>query len=292
MLISTREQLLHLVPQREHARVAGAMAAAWGNEQFPPSSAPASLTIAATRHDDGWRQLDDAPLINAEEGRPAHFLEVPITVSAGPYGEGVDAIYEQDLRAGVLASMHRSGLWASRWGIDDAPPVDNPLAREVVAYEDGRIAAGSRALWEAQGGLRSAFQAELWRDYETLQALDLLSLALSLLDTSAVSDPTAGAPLMSSTLRPLRQAPGARLIECVPAGGGAHHVDLRLEVIEPGLVAIDPFPFAVSEVALALTARVLPARPLGDARAVSRAYHAAEPVTSAVALVPAAREPS
>jgi hypothetical protein len=291
MLISTREDGLHLVSQGEHGRVAGAMAAVWGNDRFPPSSVPTSLTIAATRHDDGWRRLDEAPLINAEEGRPAHFLEVPITESAGPYGAGVDAIYEQDLRAGVLASMHRSGLWASRWGIHDAPPVDHPLAREVVAYEDGRIAAGSRALWEAQGGLRSAFQAELWRDYETLQALDLLSLALSLLDTSVVSDASVSAPLMSSTLRPLKQPPGARLIECVPAAGG-RHLDLRLEVVEPGLVAIDPFPFAASEVELAVMARVLSAAPLGDAQSVVRAYHAAELATSAVTLVSTAREPN
>jgi len=287
MLISTREHSLHLVSQGEHGRVAGAMAAAWGNEQFPPSIVPASLTIAATRHDDGWRALDEAPLINAEEGRPAHFLEVPISESAGPYGEGVDAIYEQDPRAGVLASMHRSGLWSSRWGIQDSAPVAHPLAREVVAYEEGRIAAASRSLWEAHGGLRSSFQAELWRDYETLQALDLLSLALSLLDTSALSDASVSAPLMSSTLRPLRQPPGARVIECVPAAGG-RHVDLRLEVIEPGRVAIDPFPFAESEVELALTARLLAPAPLGDAQSISAAYHGAEPFSSAVTLVAAA----
>jgi hypothetical protein len=224
-------------------------------------------------------------VVHAEEGRPAHFLEVPLTESAGPYGEGVDAIYEQDLRAGVLASMHRSGLWSARWGIHDSPPVDHPLAREVVDYEEGRIAAGSRALWEAHGGLRSAFQAELWRDYEILQALDLLSLALSLLDTSVVSDTSVSAPLMSGTLRPLTQPPGARVIECVPAAGG-HHLDLRLKVSAPGLVTIDPFPFATSEVQLAVAARVLPAAPLGDAEAVSAAYHGAELVPTTVTLVP------
>jgi len=265
------------------------MAAAWGNEQFPPSSAPESLTIAATRHDDGWRRLDDAPYVNVEAQRPAHFLEVPITATAEPYGEGVDAIYEQDVRAGVLASMHRSGLWASRWGIDGAGAVEHPLAREVLAHEERRVAERSRELWEAHGGLRSAFQAGLWRDYETLQALDLLSLALSLLDTSIVSDDVAGQPLMSSTLRPLAQPPGGRVIECVPAAG-CRHMSLHLEVIEPGRVAIDPFPFSAREVELAITARVLPPPPLGDAQAVSRAYHGAKLLTSTVTLVSAARE--
>lgn len=288
MLISRRGANLQLVAQMDHGRLAGAMAAAWGNELLPASSVPASLTIAAARHDDGWRELDAQPYFNAQERRPAHFLEVPITATAGPYGEGVDAIYEEDVRAGVLASMHRSGLWTSRWGINDAGPLDHPLAREVVAHEDARVAVRALELWLAHGGLRSRFTAELWRDYETLQALDLLSLALSLLDTSRISDAGVEAPLMSSTLRPLEQPPGGRVIECVPTAGG-EHVDLRLEVIEPAVVAIDPYPFATAEVEVTLDMRVLADEPLRDAPAAARAYDGAERVTTALTLVPAAR---
>lgn len=291
MLISCRDGRLHVVTQGEHGRLAGCMAAAWGNQRFPASSAPASLTIAATRHDDGWRGLDGAPYVNTHAGRPAHFLEVPISETVGPYGEGVDAIYEQDVRAGVLASLHRSGLWASRWGIHDAPPAAHPLAREVVAFEERRVGERSRELWEAHGGLRSAFEAELWRDYETLQALDLLSLALALLDTSRPTDATVPAPLMSTTLRPLVQPPGGRVIECVPAAAG-RHLELRLDVVAPGLVALDPFPFAPAAVELEVAARTLAAPPLGDADAVVRAYHEAALLKTPVTLVPASRDRS
>jgi hypothetical protein len=286
MLISAQSSGLQIVTQGEHGRVAGAMAAVWGNDRFPPSVAPASLTIAATRHDDGWRRIDDAPYVNVEAGRPAHFLEVPLTETAGPYGEGVDAIYEADLRAGLLASLHRSGLWSGRWGIHDSPPVDHPLAREVVAYEDARVAERSRELWHTLGGLRSAFHAELWRDYETLQALDLLSLAVCLLDTSAAGDPAAAAPKMSETLRPLQQPPGGRVIECVPQAGGGH-IDLRLDVIAPGVVAIEPFPFALERVEVEISARVMAAAPEQDAAAVTRAYHGAELIAFGVTLVAA-----
>jgi hypothetical protein len=286
MLISSRPNGLQIVTQGEHGRVAGAMAAAWGNERFPPSVAPDSLTIAATRHDDGWQRIDELPYVNVEADRPAHFLEVPLTETAGPYGEGVDAIYESDLRAGLLASLHRSGLWSGRWGIHDSPPVDHPLAREVVAYEDARVAERSRELWHTLGGLRSAFHAELWRDYETLQALDLLSLAVCLLDTSSPSDPDLPAPKMSQTLRPLQQPPGGRVIECVPQARGGY-VDLRLEVIEPRVVAIEPFPFAPAQVEVEISARVMGAAPPQDAQAVARAYHAAELIAFPVTLVAA-----
>lgn len=281
MLISRRGDGLQLVAQQEHARVAGAMAAAWGNERFSAGAAPASLVIAATRHDDGWEGLDAAPVLNEDEGRPAHFLEVPLIDTVAPYGEGVDRIYNEDVRAGVLASMHRAGLWASRWGVQDSPPNEHPLAREVVAAEDRRITEHTRELWQAHGGLRSDFEAALWRDYEALQALDLLSLALCLLDTRNPTDPKAPPPLAAMTLRRLEQPPGGRVVAGVPAAEGAR-ADLRLDVIDSGVVRVDPFPFSAGELTLVLSARRMADQPHADAAA---AYHAAEIVTTALTLV-------
>ena len=285
MLISRRVDDLQLVAQQEHARVAGAMAAAWGNEHFSAGAAPASLAIAATRHDDGWEGLDAAPVLNVDAGRPAHFLEVALIDTVAPYGEGVDRIYHEDVRAGVLASMHRAGLWASRWGVQDSPPNEHPLAREVVAAEDRRITEHTRELWQAHGGRRSEFEAALWRDYEALQALDLLSLALCLLDTRQPTDPKAPRPLAAMTLRELEQPPGGRVVAGVPAAAGAR-ADLRLDVIDAGVVRVDPFPFSGGELTLALAARRMADGPHADAAA---AYHGAEIVTAAITLVAALR---
>jgi len=283
VLISRRADGLQLVTHQEHAALAAAMAAAWGNGRFRPGPSVASLVIAARRHDDGWEALDAAPLINQRAGRPAHFLEVPLRDTVGPYGEGVDRIYREDVRAGVLASMHRAGLWASRWGVQDSPPIEDPLAQEVVAAEDRRITEHTRELWQAHGGLRSSFEAALWRDYEVLQALDLISLALCLLDTRHPSDREVSPPLAAMTLRALEQPAGGRIIARVPAQEGAH-LDLRLDVIDAGVVRIDPFPLAAGELTLALTARRMADGRHADAAA---AYHGAEPLTSAVTLVAA-----
>jgi len=283
VLISRRRDGLQLVAQREHARVAGEMASAWGNERFAASAAPESLAIAATRHDDGWEPLDAAPFLNEDAGRPAHFLEVPLGDTVGPYGEGVDRIYRQDRRAGVLASMHRAGLWASRWGVQDGPPNEHPLALEVVAAEERRVAERTRELWLEHGGLRSAFEAALWRDYEVLQALDLLSLAICLLDLRTPTDPEITPPLIAMTLRELEQPPGGRVIARVPAAEGVH-VDLRLDLIDAGVARVDPFPFRGDELALELRARRMADVPHADAAAV---YHAAELVPTAVTLVAA-----
>jgi hypothetical protein len=282
MLISRRHDGLSLVSQPEHARLAGRLAEHWGNQAFAvdrPTSA--SLTVAAARHDDGWHALDAVPVVLDEEGRPAHFLEVPLGDTIAPYREGVDLIYQDDPYAGVLASMHWAGLYSSRWGMQGSPPLDHPLALEVVEAEEQRVARHSPTLWREQGGLRSSFQATLWRNYEILQALDFISLALCLIDTRETTAADAGHVEVAATLRGLLQPPGGREIAFVPVSG-AEHTTLRLRVVAERVVELDPFPLADPEVQVKLTARAMADEAYPDAAA---AYQAAEPVELAITLV-------
>ena len=283
MLISRRRDGLWLITQPEHAALAGRLAAQWGNERFLLGPSAASLVRAATRHDDGWTVLDGAPVIAAEEGRPAHFLEVPLADTVGPYGEGVDLIYEDDVHAGVLASLHWAGLYMSRWGVQDSPPVEHPLAREVVADQERRVAPHLRELW-AGNGLRSDFEGALWRDYEVLQALDLASLALCLLDTRSPTDAGADDIPVPATLREIDQPAGGRLIPNVPTTGGAH-VTLRLRVIAPELVLVDPFPLATSGLRFEVQARRMPDERFASVDSAAAAYHDAEVVALGFTLV-------
>ncbi|HUB76504.1 MAG TPA: hypothetical protein VL977_05570, partial [Solirubrobacteraceae bacterium] len=103
---------------------------------------------------------------------------------------------------------------------------------------------------------------------------DLISLALCLLDTRRPSDPQAPDVAVGDTLRTIEQPPGARLIERVPAGPLEHRT-LRLAVKAPGVVEIDPFPFAQTGARFALPARRIEDRRLGAAEAAA-AFHAAE----------------
>ena len=282
MLISRRPDGLTLVTQQEHARLAGTLAEQWGNERFDQSPQHAALIIAARRHDDGWESLDGAPVINAAEGRPAHFLELTLEQTVAPYGEGVDRIYDEDVRAGVLASMHWAGLYSARWGLDAAgTPVAHPLARAVVAAQERRIAPLVRELWDGHG-LRSDYEATLWRDYELLQALDSLSLALCLLDLR-VPSADGEAPLFG-TLRPIDQAPGGRIVEQVPTAGGGH-ASLTVRVVAPDVVLVDPFPLAASGTRVEIAARRLDDVHHDSEEAAAAAYRDAEPTAISATLV-------
>ena len=71
MLVTRRANHLVLITQPEHARLAGRLAAAWGNERFALPAAHAALILAATHHDDGWYELDELPAYNEQARRPA-----------------------------------------------------------------------------------------------------------------------------------------------------------------------------------------------------------------------------
>jgi hypothetical protein len=274
MLVTRRRDGLTIVKQYDHGALAGVLAERWGNERFAAPALAEALRIAAAHHDDGWRELDDLPAYNVEAGRPAHFLELPLERTVPPYGRGVDSVYERDLLAGALVGMHWTGLYSGRWGLQaGGGPLPHPLAETVVAEQERRRQDAIREAWGHEG-LRSEFEADVWHAYEVLQALDVTSLALSLLDPAVVTYPGAEAQPLPSTLFQVEQPPGARILPAVPVAPLGEHLELLLTVPEPGVATIDPWPFGAASFEVSLPARVLAETELPEAEG-SAAFHAA-----------------
>ena len=100
------------------------------------------------------------------------------------------------------------------------------------------------ALRDAWGGRGlQAFERQTWYAYELLQALDLMSLALGLVDTGQPmrDDDSVSVP---QHWRGIEQPPGARSIPAVPVAPGGPYVPLTLRVAAPGEVVLDPYPFS------------------------------------------------
>lgn len=266
MLVTRREGGLTCVTQYDHGAAAGKLAARWGNERFAPVAPrfAEALAIAAAHHDDGWRELDDLPLWNQEEGRPAHFVEVPRERTIPAYGRGVDSVYECDALAGALVGAHWTGLFAARWGLQSAGgPASNPLAQQVVAEQERRRQDVLREAWGFEGP-RSEFEAAAWHAYEVLQALDLISLALSLVDPAAASAAEAEPVPLTATLAPVEQPRAARVLSSVPTAQLGAHLDLVFAVTAPGDASIDPWPFADDRIELQLPSRRLSGNRFGE----------------------------
>lgn len=277
MLVSRRERGFTYVAQYDHGALAGELAAHWGNQRFEAAAERFAepLRIAAAHHDDGWRELDDLPAYSEEAGRPAHFLELPLERTVPPYGRGVDSVYARDRLAGALVAMHWTGLYSGRWGLQSASgPLPHPLARQVVEQRERRRAEVLREAWAFEG-LRSRFEADAWHAYEILQALDVTSLALSLLDPAVPTDAGADPVWLHRSLAGVEQEPGARLLPSVPTRPLGEHLDLTLTIAEPGVATIDPWPFGPPGFEVELPARVLPAARLPEAEAAAAYREAA-----------------
>ena len=284
MLVTRRHGELCLITHPEHGRVAGELCRRWGNERFEAPAHAEALLGAATHHDDGWHELDGRPSFNPDERRPAHFLELPLEVTVGPYGRGVDSVYARDRHAGALVSMHWAGLYHTRFGLHGGEPVGHPLAVEVVAEQDHRRSSALREAWGGRG-LRSEFERQTWYAYELLQALDLTSLALGLVD---LEQPTTGGdaePLpVPNTLARVEQPVGPRSIPAVPVAPGGPYIELTLQIIEPGVVTLAPYPFSEPSFELGLSGRRVEDRCYDSAEEVACAYHGAPLETTSVHL--------
>ena len=274
LLITRRGTNLYLVKQVDHGELAGQIANAWGNESFDPPTHRESTCNAAAKHDEGWRSWDDRPAMNDKEARPLHFLEIGMEDHIPLYRSGVDAVTALDEYAGLLVGMHWTGLYRGRWGLQPSPAgliqVDRtPIQRlqdSAVAGEESRWIPVKERLWHGRGP-RSAFEAELWHNYDRLQAWDLLSLSVCMAVLDAVSTDSEPA-LLSSKLKSLDQQAGSHTIPNVPTGIRRAPVDLILRVIEPGVMTVEPYPFTDPRVAFSVEAAVIPDRSYSSAEIV------------------------
>ena len=263
MIVTRRGGALRLVQQVEHGRVAGELAAAWGNGTFAAPTPLGAVRTAAARHDEGWRAWDARVLFDEAERRPLHFTDIDAGEHIRLYRQGVERVSLADVYAGVLVGMHWTGLYRGRWSAPGAAArvgrteEDRRLQDEVVEAEERRWIGAKRQAWTTEQS-RSLFEAELWHNYELLQFWDLLSLYLAVIppDEAAVgSAPVRWGP----QLREVEHAPQDVLLPAVGSRSGGLRIAVTAAVRSPGEVTLSPFPYA-APVEIQVEQTVLPDR--------------------------------
>lgn len=281
MLISRRDGRLVLIEQNEHGRLAGEFARHWGNDTFVAPGRREAVVLGATMHDEGWREPDDTPLFNAQEGRPLYFLEIERQDHVALYKRGVDRAFKRDLYAGLLVSMHWTGLYTARWGMQSGAVAFNEkteverLQNEAIAAEERRWIDVKRQLLAGQR--RSEFEAALWYAYDLVQGWDLLSLYVSMSNLGAAAG--GQVETLVPTLYSIDQVPGRRLIESIPLRIAGERTDLTLTAVQDGVVVVDPYPFDADRIDFHLTGRAIPDRRYDSPEDARAALQAADEVT-------------
>jgi len=246
-----------LVEHREHARLAGRLAAHWGNAEFAAPEPRADILEAVFHHDDAWAARDSDPRLT-REGRPSAFSEELVgkysafeEIDLADYlavrGRAAEAVAADNPYAAVIISRHTVDLLTRQADLSRLTESDRALHRDFI---DGQRRRQLELIGVAAGRVAADAVApeRLLRAFEFLQACDSLSLAV------CVRFPR---PIALQHRHPRRDGTLSGLL-CSPLGNDTYRVE--------------PFPFDTDVLRLEVPCRDVPKGKFGDEAEFRSAY--------------------
>jgi hypothetical protein len=229
--------------QEDHAELAAQFAAHWGNQRFSQLRPYKTMVFATTFHDSGYREFEGNPPINAEKGRPyAHREEVPSfeAVEIQAYARNVEWVRSHDPYAGLLVSMHRTGLWHNRYNVFTEPAMRLRERSLEVQTAKKNLEAKQTEYKSSLAAGNPGFEDELSYNFRALQIFDLLSLYFCC--DGFVSEKE----FKNYTIAPIRIAYDSK-----------EEAELKIIPNGPGSVKMTPFPFDISPLQVSVRTRVM-----------------------------------
>jgi hypothetical protein len=245
-----------LITHVDHAQLAGAFAAQWGNDLFIPPEPREHVLRGISTHDDGWAARDRSPQIT-RQGKPSAFSvelvgkysafeEIDLADYLAVRERAASLVAESDPYAALLVSMHTYNLLSARADrttiqTGQLPLLDTFLDRQLQFQQQlkTKLAADGISL------------AQVDDHFRLLQATDSLSL-LSCVDFQKPSG------LLHAL--PLRDGRESR-VAVTPLG--ERHFRLH------------PYPFAVSPLVFDFPVRHVEGKEFTTAEKLQREFDAA-----------------
>jgi hypothetical protein len=251
-----------LIRHPDHAELAGAFAAAWGNAQFRKPEPRARVLHGIARHDDGWAARDAHPVIT-RQGKPSAFSfelvgkysafeEIDIEDYLAVRERAVRIIAEQDPYAGLLIALHTYSLLTDHADRSTIAPeglalLDAFLQRQRAYQAELRVAI------QADNSLADEAKSDqkILEHFRLLQACDNLSL-----------------------LSCVAYAAPAHLLHPLPLNNGST-AEVRVQPVGPRQFRLAPWPFAESEMRFTFPARHVEGKTFAASPDLDHAYSAA-----------------
>jgi hypothetical protein len=247
--------------QEDHAELSAQFAAHWGNERFSQLRPYETMIFATTFHDSGYREFEGNPPINTAKGRPyAHREEVPSFegTELAAYAKNVEWVRSHDPYAGLLVSMHRTGLWHNRYNVFTEPSMRLRERSAEVQQAKKQLEAQQEQFKKELSAKRPDFAGELEYNYRALQVFDLLSLYF------CCDGHTADDEFKEYKIAPVRVSYDSdETVELHLVPGGANSV------------RFDPYPFDISPIKISVRARMMTLESGKSASAGLEAYQKA-----------------
>jgi hypothetical protein len=257
-----------LVLQIDHSRIAGLLAAHWGNDEFARPSPYASMVLAAQEHDSGWWDWEIKPTVN-QEGYPSDYIGSIKHLGQGVwlnlYRHGIERLAAQDLYAAYEVSMHGEGLLTRGMGLlPYMPDYTGDSAVQKFIAEQKELRAGWLQKLQKNDELQEvASDTHLWTNFKLMEVFDQFAQFV------CNRYPFNSQVRKNGPTNTLSNVP-------VPLAPGKPDVTLTVDVKNENEAIVRPFPFDVTPLRLSFEGRLVPNRRYTDQQEFLQDFYRAE----------------
>jgi len=271
MVCPLDEESLLLVLQVDHSRVAGLLAAHWGNQEFAELRPYRSMVLAAQEHDAGWWEWEIQPTLT-NDGSPMDYIGS--TKHLGRvwldfYRHGIKRVADHDPYAGVIISMHGEGLLNRGLGLLPSMP-DLSADPEVKLFIEEQQPFRERLLKDLRGTEPLANEEHVWTNFKYMEVFDQMAQFICnrypFNSTARKNGPT----------NTIGNVP-------VPVRPGMPDTTLTIDVQDEQRAIVRPYPFDLDPLELSFPARIVP-RQAYTQDAFIHTFFRAKPITVSYTL--------
>jgi hypothetical protein len=260
-----------LALQIDHSRVAGYLAAHWGNETFARPRPYASVVLAAQEHDNGWWEWEMKPSTLNDQGYPLDYHDGSLKylgqLRLDFYKNGVDRVAQRDPYAGLLISLHGVGLMNAGYGRVAYPPdrSADPRVQEYIRHQDALRIRLTEELRRSEKFREFSSDEQIWTNYELVEVFDQLAQFI------CNRYPFNSKARKHGPHHTLNDVP-------VPVRPGVEPTKLSVDVVDERRAVVRPFPFDADPLTVSFTGRLVPKRSYADPEDFLRDFYGAERV--------------
>ena len=238
-----------LILQTDHSRIAGLLAAHWGNDQFARLQPYSSMVLAAQEHDSGWWDWEIKPSVN-EQGYPSDYIgsikHLGQRVWLDLYRRAIGRIAARDLYAAYFISMHGEALLTKGMGLLPSMPdyTGDPAVQEFIAQQKELRAGWLPTLQKNQALTGVTTEKHLWTNFNLMEVFDQFAQFVC-----------NRYPFNSQARKngPTHTLSGL----AVPVARERPNVTLTIDVLDEAHAILRPFPFDVSPLTLSFEGRLV-----------------------------------
>jgi hypothetical protein len=274
------ESTLLLVLQIDHSRVAGFLAAHWGNEEFAKPQPYASVVLAAQEHDIGWWEWEMKPSTLNERGYPLDYHDGSLKylgqLRLDFYKNAVDHVMQRDPYAALLIAMHGVALMNAGYGKVAYPPdrSSDPRVKAYIEHQEKLRTQLLEQLRQSQQFKDFASDEQVWTNYEYIQVFD--QLAQFLCNRYPLNN------------KARKFGPTDSLNDvAVPVTQRAKPVTLNIDTVSETRAVLSPYPFVTDPLKVSFTGRLVSNRVYKSSEDFLEEFYRAGPITVTYTLASA-----